>query len=56
MDLGCGHFWSMRMAEFTGHSHRHVFEDTLKKLYAQLYRQLLVSPVQERSSLHSVHA
>ena len=32
-------FWSSRMAEFTGRSHRALFDESLQELYTDLYNK-----------------
>ena len=32
-------FWSNRMAEFTGRSHRTLFDESLQELYTDLYNK-----------------
>ncbi|KAM4640839.1 spermatogenesis-associated protein 6 isoform 2-T5 [Discoglossus pictus] len=36
--LGNGEFWSNRAAQYRGQSHRAVFEDSMEKIYRNMYR------------------
>lgn len=36
--VGPEDYWSQRMAEYTGHSHRLLFDETLEKIYHRLYQ------------------
>lgn len=49
--LDNGEFWSNRAAAFKGKSHRIVFEESMEKIYKNMYRNA-VSPHAYRRSLH----
>ena len=44
VQLGPRDFWSQRMSEFTGRSHRAVFDGTLEKIYGRIYEQAQNTP------------
>lgn len=49
--LDNGHYWSSRAAAYTGKPHRAVFEESLGRIYKNLYRNMSSTSWRDSSSL-----